>query len=85
MSWSVSASGKPADVKAELDRQFTRSRDVSERETVRCVAATISQCIDTFDPERSVTVYAYGHMGFADWETKAGAFQEVNVSIKPGA
>lgn len=93
MSWSVNASGKPSEVKAELDRQFSHPLQVApaglsddgERETVRRISETITQCLETFDPERSVSVSAYGHMGFSDWDTKAGANQEVTLSIKPGS
>jgi len=91
MSWSVNTSGKPVDVKAELARQFSWSlaeppaglSDVGERETVRLVSEMLSQCLDTFDPEKTVNVSACGHMNFANWDTKAGAYQEVSVSIKP--
>jgi hypothetical protein len=91
MSWSVSASGKIVDVKAELERQFAYPladssaglADEGEKETVRLVAKTITQCLDTFDPEKTVAVTANGHMGFTeDWNTKAGAYQNVSVSIK---
>ena len=89
MSWSVSASGKITDVLAELDRQFAHPLaeapagipDEGEKETVRQVAAMIKQCLGTFDPGRSVNVSACGHMGFSDWDAKAHAFQNVQVSI----
>ncbi len=92
MSWSVSAGGRIADVKAKLDSQFLSSladppaglADEGERETVRLVSGVIVQCLGTFDPARSVVVSAYGHMSFADYDTKAGACQDVTVSIKPG-
>ena len=90
MSWSVSASGKPEDVKAELSRQFTAPladkpaglTDDGERETVRRISETITQCLETFDPEKTVTVSAYGHMGWENYDTKSGASQNVNLSIK---
>ncbi len=93
MSWSVSASGKIADVKVELERQFlwpladkpAGLSDEGERETVRRVRDTITQCLETFDPERPVSVSANGHMGFENWDTKAGAYQNVSVSIQPAA
>lgn len=92
MSWSVSAIGKVVDVQKELKRQFayplgcfgegnTGLADDGEKETVRQVAAMIEQCLGTFDPEKSVSVSAYGHMGFSHWNTKTGAFQNVNVAI----
>jgi hypothetical protein len=91
MSWSVSASGKIADVKAELTRQFSYPladapagiSDEGEKETVRRVSGTIDQCLDTFDPEAEVIVTASGHMGFDSWDTKAGAYQNVLMSIQP--
>jgi len=90
MSWSVSASGKIEDVKVELDRQFSYPlsdapaglADEGEKETVRLVHGTIVQCLDTFDPDGSVVVSANGHMGFSDWNTKAGAYQNVNLTIQ---
>lgn len=91
MSWSVSASGTVVDVKAELDRQFAYPladppaglADDGERETVRRIRETIIQCVETFGAERLVSVSAFGHMGFAKWETKEGGYQEVTVTIKP--
>jgi hypothetical protein len=91
MSWSVSASGKPAQVKAELDRQFSYPlaegsyglADAGERETVRRVSETITQCLETFGEEKSVSVSAYGHMGWDSYDTNAGAYQQVTVSIGP--
>lgn len=91
MSWSVSTSGKIGDVKTELNRQFAYPlaeppaglTDAGERETVRQIADTISQCLETFDAEKTVEVSASGHMGFSSWETKAGAYQEVNLKIVP--
>ena len=90
MSWSVSANGTVADVKAELEKQFAYPlaavpgglTDEGERETVRRIKETITQCLETFGPEKKVSVSANGHMGFQDWPTKAGAYQEVTVSIK---
>jgi hypothetical protein len=91
MSWSVNATGKPAEVKAELDRQFLGClapkpaglSDDGERETVRRIAETITQCLETFDPEKAVSVSANGHMGYQDWDKKAGAYQNVSLTIKP--
>ncbi len=92
MSWSVSAKGTVAEVKTELDRQFAYPlasgaagglADDGERETVRLVRDTITQCLETFDPEKKVAVSANGHMGFDNWDTKAGRNQTVSVSIQP--
>lgn len=92
MSWSVSASGKPGEVASSIDKQLLDGpladkpaglSDDGERETVRNVSETITQCLGTFDPEKPVSVSAYGHMGWTDWEMKAGANQSVNLSIQP--
>ena len=90
MSWSVNATGKPAKVKEELDRQFLGPladkpaglSDDGERETVRRISATINQILETFDPERSLSVSANGHMGFENYATKAGAYQNVGLTIR---
>lgn len=93
MSWSVSTKGTVADVKAELSRQFEYPladkpaglSDDGERETVRLVRDMIGQCLDTFGPDKTVTVSANGHIGFDVWDTKEGPAQTVNVSIQPGS
>jgi hypothetical protein len=92
MSWSVSTRGSVAEVRAELERQFSYPLadapaglpDEGERETVRRIRDTISQCLETFGPDKQVTVSANGHMGFDNWDSRAGAYQQVNVSIQPG-
>jgi hypothetical protein len=91
MSWSVSASGSPAEAKEQLLKQFEYPladgkaglADDGEKETVRKVSALIDQCLDTFGPRKSVTVTASGHMGFDDWDSKEGAHQYVSISITP--
>jgi 1-aminocyclopropane-1-carboxylate deaminase/D-cysteine desulfhydrase-like pyridoxal-dependent ACC family enzyme len=91
MSWSVTASGKIAEVKAELDRQFqfplakppAGLSDEGERQTVRLISEMIAQCLDTFDPDKTVAVTANGHMDFQNWGRKAGACQTVSVAINP--
>ncbi len=93
MSWSVSAKGTIAEVTVELDRQFAYPladapaglTDEGERETVQRVRETISQCLETFDPEKTVAVSANGHMGFDNWDTKTGVSQTVSVSIHPAS
>jgi hypothetical protein len=93
MSWSVSASGKPAEVKAALDSQFAIPlrdppaglTDDGERETVLRIRETIAQCLETFGPNRPVIVIASGHQSFDDYATKAGACQTVSISIQPSA
>lgn len=86
MSWSVNAKGTAAEVEVELDRQFelplaerTGLSDEGEKETVRYVRALIRQCVRTFDPQKAITVSAYGHMGGSSGQTDA--YQNVNVSI----
>lgn len=90
MSWSVTAKGTIAEVKTELERQFSYPladpgglTDPGERETVRLISGTISQCLETFDPEKSVSVSANGHISFDNWDTKAGASQNVSMVILP--
>lgn len=91
MSWSVSATGTPAEVRGRLNEQFKGPlaekpaglNDDGERRTVEMLRDSIDQCLATFDPAGSVAVSAYGHMGFSDWDTKAGANQSVSVSINP--
>lgn len=92
MSWSVSASGTPAEVRGQLSEQFKGPlaekpaglSDDGERETVQKIQELIEQITTTFDPEKSLSVSAYGHMGFADWETKAGCYQQVSLTINAG-
>jgi hypothetical protein len=89
MSWSVNAKGTVAEAKEQLAQGFSYPladqpaglADEGERETVRRVRDMILQCLDTFDPARTVTVSAYGHMGFSSYEAKEGAYQQVNISI----
>ena len=89
MSWSVSASGTPAEVRGQLSEQFKQPlaekpaglSDDGERQTVQQTHELIEQVLSTFDPEHAVTVAVVGHMGFGDWQTKAGAYQNVTLSI----
>ena len=89
MSWGVSASGTPAEVRGQLSEQFkcplaekpAGISDDGERETVQRVHETIEQVLTTFDPESTVAVVASGHMGFRNHNTKAGAYQNVNFAI----
>ena len=90
MSWSVNATGTPAEVRGHLSEQFKGPlaekpaglSDDGERETVQRISETIEQCLGTFGPERQVSVSANGHMGFESYETKTGAYQNVNLTIK---
>lgn len=89
MSWSVSASGTPAEVRGQLSEQFKGPlaekpaglSDDGERDTVQKVHELLEQVTTTYDQEKHLSVSAFGHMGFADWESKAGAYQNVSISI----
>lgn len=89
MSWSVSASGTPAEVRGQLSEQFKGPladkpaglSDDGERETVQKVSELIEQIASTFDPEGKLSVSAYGHMGFGDWDKKTGCYQSVNITV----
>jgi len=92
MSWSVSSSGLPGAVIEDIHKQLWAGpladkpaglSDDGERETVEHISETINQCLEAFDPERSVSVSANGHIGFTDWDKKTGANQSVNLSIQP--
>lgn len=91
MSWGVSASGTPAETKGQLSEQFKGPladkpaglSDDGERETVSRIQDMIEQCLGTFGPEQKVSVSAYGHMGFQDWDKKKGGWQNVSLTIKP--
>jgi hypothetical protein len=89
MSWSATAKGTPSEVKKQLDQAFSGPLadapagldDKEERETVFRIHETISQILRTFDPEKVVAVSAYGHMGYADYDSKKGKYQNVNLTI----
>lgn len=91
MSWSVTASGRPSEVRGMLSEQWKGPladkpaglSDDGERETVRLLSEAIEQCVSTFGEGRRVYVSAAGHMGFSDWDTKEGAYQEVHLDITP--
>ena len=89
MSWSVSSTGTPAEVRGQLSEQFKGPladkpaglSDDGERETVQKVSELIEQITTTFDPEGKLSVSAYGHMGFSDWEKKTGGYQSVTITV----
>ncbi len=92
MSWSVSATGTPAEVRGQLSEQFKGPlaekpaglSDDGERESVQLISETIEQILGTFAPTNRVSVSASGHMGFANWDGKAGdAYQNVTITITP--
>ena len=89
MSWSINASGEVDDVVESIAEQFAAPlaeppaglTDEGERETVKMVSDLVDQCLGTFAADRLVKVSANGHLGYNDWEKKAGAYQEVRVEI----
>lgn len=89
MSWSVSASGTPAEVRGKLSEQFKgplaeKPAGVAhdgERETVQRVQECVEQILSTFGADQKVSVYACGSMGFDNYETQAGPYQDVNLKI----
>ncbi len=93
MSWSVCASGTPAEVKDELDRQFSYPLadgpaglyDEGEKTTVRHIQGTIRECLETFDPQGKVSVTAFGSVNFADWDKRTGCYQNVSLFIAPAS
>jgi hypothetical protein len=85
MSWSLSASGPAKDVAPQIEKQISAISlsDAGEMETVKNVGALLTQTLGTYDPDKPVKVSANGHMGFADWATKAGPHQHVALTIEP--
>jgi hypothetical protein len=91
MSWSVSGSGIPAEVRGQLSEQFKGPlaekpaglSDDGERETVKLVHELAEQILSTFAEDKSVSISAVGHMGFSDWDKKTGAYQSVSFVVKP--
>jgi hypothetical protein len=68
MSWIVSASGTPSEVRGVLSEQFKGPlaekpaglSDDGERETVQRVHELIEQVLSTFGPERTLKVSELG-------------------------
>lgn len=91
MSWSVNATGTPAEARGQLSEQFKGPlaekpaglSDDGERESVKLVHELIEQVLATFDTEKTVSVRANGHMGYTNWDAKTGAYQNVNLTITP--
>jgi len=89
MSWSVSASGTIPEVRGKLSEQFNMPladkpaglADDEERETVRRTHELIEQILATYDQGKKVSISACGSMGFANWDLKSGAYQNVNLSV----
>lgn len=91
MSWSVSGTGTPSEVRGQLSGQFKYPlaegiaglADEGEKQTVQQVFDLCEQILSTFDPSKEVTIAANGHMGFSDWDTKSGAYQQVSITVTP--
>jgi hypothetical protein len=88
MSWSVSASGTPAEVRGLLSEQFKYPlaekpaglNDDGERETVQKVHELLEQVLITFADDQKLTVSAYGHIVYKNYpEVAAG--QNVSITI----
>ena len=91
MSWSVSSSGTPAEVRRVLSEQFKGPlaeppgglSDNGERVTVAHVVDLCEQVLVTFDPAIGIIIKASGHMRFDDYVNKTGCRQQVDISITP--
>lgn len=91
MSWSVSSTGTPAEVRGQLSEQFKYPlaeepagiSDPGERQTVQQVFDLCEQILSTFDPNNPVSIVANGHMGCLDWDKKTGSYQSVNITVTP--
>ena len=85
MSWSVSATGPASDVAKQVEKQIASVKlsDAGEMETVALVGGLLAQTLATFDPSKPVSVVANGSMGFKDWGTKAGPYQQYNIAVSP--
>jgi hypothetical protein len=91
MSWSVSSTGTPAEVRGQLSQQFkyplaegdSGLSDVGEKQTVQQVSDLFEQILSTFDPNNQVTIAANGSIGFADWDKKTGCYQSVTITVTP--
>ena len=92
MSWSVSVSGTPAEVREQLARQVEALLAAppaglagdAERATVKKVNELAGEVLDALDPERTLTIVASGFSTYGDPETKRGAFQSIDITVRPG-
>lgn len=91
MSWSVSASGTPAEVRGQLSEQFqiplsekpSGLADDGERETVQKISELLEQITTTFHDDATLAISANGHMGFTNWDTRSGSYQSVSITVTP--
>lgn len=81
MSWSVSAVGKPAAVKAKLAEAFAKNPCAEPEETIRQgVAVTIGIALDSFSESSAVQVSAGGSQSTNDNKPISNM---LNVKIEP--
>ena len=84
MSWSVSAIGKLAAVKASIAEQFTRNPCSEPEESIRQSAAkTIDAALSAQDGVSVIKVMASGSQGFKDYTAKNGIYNQLNITIEP--
>jgi len=81
MSWSVSASGKAPEAKANIAGQFERgSKCADPEEEIRQVAAKlIDLSLGHQDPEKDVSVTAYGSQSVAGVSVR----NSLDITITP--
>jgi len=73
MSWSVSASGKPADVAAAIDTAVARYGPGQSRDEFEEAAPHLKGLVACAGPEQTLTVSASGHATFVDGKKTYGA------------
>lgn len=84
MSWSVSGSGTPSEVRGQLSAQFKSPladgtaglANADEKQTVQMVFDLCEYILTTFDPIGKVQITASGHM-------VVGSYQEVSLKVTP--
>ncbi len=84
MSWSVSAIGKAAAVKASIADQFSRNKCSEPEETIRQAAAQlIDLAMSAQDAPAVVKVMASGSQGFRDYTAKTGVYNQLTITVEP--
>ena len=83
MSWSVAAKGKALEVKTDVAGQFERASKCAEpEESIRLATAKlIDLSLEAQDPEKDVSVSAYGSQS-ADYQTQK-VRNSLNITISP--
>lgn len=85
MSWSISATGKPAEALASLKDQIEIARCVEPEQSIKAkVGEAIEIALSAYPPGMEVAVSAYG----SQWKQVGGpddgkAQNELHVSITP--